>query len=312
MSHNRDFVLSEDVDGIFREVCKAYGLDASLLSWQFDKHVMLDGATPFRLSTNNFEQQVTFKDGVKQLEVEVEYNNTNANDIKWVRFHEMPSNKYYIITRTSMQHIDQDSTCSLWFELPQESRREDMSTVQNFSKVEICCEAWKDFLPESPETALERAFLVFASEDVDWIKKQLVHKDAVTGRLTNTIAYKNIEIAALKNEVDRLKGQLDEKLATKKEIEDEKTALKAVIEGLELKLTAKTELLEALDLDLPYTPSPPKSKKRKLLTPKSQVDDPQGTHAYTDPIGNQGGRRAPLPDTPTRKSTKSVVVHYKN
>lgn len=308
MSSKRDFDLAEDVDGVLRELCKAYGLDASLLSWQFEKHVILNGATPFRMSTNDFANQVSLKDGVDKVEVEVEYSHANANDIKWIRFHEMPNHKFYIITQTSMKHIRQESTCPLWIELPQDSRKEDMATVQNFLKVEICCGEWKDFLPASPETALERAVLVFASEDVDWVKKQLIHKDAVTGRLTNALAFKNIEIAALKNEVENLKGKLDEKLSTKQEVENEKAALKAVIKDLQVRLAEKTDLLDALDVELqaPRTPPPNSAlKKRKMLTPKSKARDPPSAHAHTDPAVTHGGRH-PLPDTPTKKGTRSL------
>lgn len=292
MSQKNDFILSEDVDGVFREICKAYGLDASLLSWQFEKHIILNGATPFRFNTNDFVNHRPLKDAVDKVVVEVEYANANANDIKWIRFHEMPCNKYYIVTQTSMRHIRQDSNCPLWLELPQESRKEDMATVQNFLNVDICCEEWKDFLPDSPETALERALLVFASEDVDWMKKQLIQKDAVIARLTNTLAFKNIEMVAVNKEVENLKGKLDEKLSTKQEMETEKAELRAVIKELEAQLAEKADLLEALDSELPQTP--PRSKKRKIPTPKSQVGD----------VVNQDGRH-PIPDTPTRKGARS-------
>lgn len=309
MSSKHDFEISEDVDGVLRELCEAYGLDHCLLSWRFERHVMIQGASPFRMSTSDFSNKASLKDGVEKVEFEIEFSHSNGNEIKWIRFHEHRSNKWYIVTQTSIQHVNGENECSLWLELPRGFRKEDMAAVQNFSKVKLCCEEWKDFLPAHPETALERAFLVFASEDVDWIKKQLVHQTANTARLTNTIAFKNIEVSALKNEVDSLKSKLEEKLAPKHESEKEKAILRGVISDLETKLTEKNDLLDALE-PVPETPRRGTTNKKRRgspLTPKSRGRKSTVSHAHTDPVVNGRGGHSPLLETPTR-TTRSFFM----
>lgn len=268
-----DFRLSEDVDVVFRELCKAYGIDGSLLSWQYEKHAILNGEAPFKLSTNDFTKQVELKEGVEKVAIEVEFAESNPNSIKSIKFHESPSKKSYIVTQTSMLHVNEESNCPLWLELPQGARKEDISAVHNLLKVKICCNNWQDFLPASPKTALERAWLVVAEENVDWIKKQLLHKDTVTGRLTNSLACKNLETTALKKEVENLQVKLDEKLAPKREFEEKEVALRKEMECLKTKLAEQIELMEALELD-PTTPATPKKstqKKRKFATPKTLI-----------------------------------------
>lgn len=304
-SAKREFRLSEDLDGVLRELCKAYEIDASLLSWQFERHALLNGATPFRFSTDDYMNQVVLKDGVTKIDVEVEFSNSNPNDIKWIKFQEMPVKKTYLITQTSMMHIHSDSTCPLWIELPPRATKEDISAVQNLIKVEICCSEWTDFLPAAPETALERAFLVLASKDEDWIKKQLIHKDAVAVRLTNALAFKNIEVTALKNEVQNLKEKLDEKLASKQEVEDEKATLRGTIEKLKTKIHEQEALLDALT-PLAETPSKSTLKKRKMATPASPLHKLAYDYSQTAPPATQGGSyHMQSPDTPTKKGTKS-------
>lgn len=250
-----EFRLSEDVDGVLRELCKAYGIDGSLLSWRFDKHILLDGETPFRMNTNDFTRQIQLKDGVDKIVVEIEYAPENPNHIKWIRFHEMPSKKHYIITQTSMKYIDEDSTCALWLELPRGACKEDIGAVQSLLKVKLCCEGWKDHLCASAETVLERAFFDIAVEDVGWIKNQMIHKDLVTDRLIGNLAFKNLEVTALKNEVDSLKGKLDEK-----------NAIMDKIYHLQEQLAEKDAVIE--QLQQPISPTPTKGKKRKFLTPR--------------------------------------------
>lgn len=251
-----EFRLSEDVDGVLRELCKAYGMDGSLLSWQFDKHVSSDGETPFRLNTNDFTRQIELKDGVDKIVVEIEYATANPNHIKWIRFHEMPSKKRYIITQTSMKHIHEDSTCALWLELPQGAHKEDISAVKSLLNVELCCEDWKDHLCASVETTLERTFRVIAEEDVEWVKKQVIHKDQVTERLISSLAFKEMEVTALKDEVDSLKGKLDEK-----------NAFMDKIDSLQQQLAEQDAVIE--ELQQPESPTP--SKKRKARTPKGRT-----------------------------------------
>lgn len=302
----REFCLSDDLDGVLRELCKAYEIDASLLSWQFERHALLNGATPFRLDTDDHTSQIVLKDGVTKVSVEVEFSNTNPNDVKYIKFYELPVKKTYLITQTSMAHIRSDSTCPLWIELPKGATKEDIGAVQSLIKADICCHEWADFIPSSPQTALERAFLVFASTDLDWIKKQLVFKDAVTGRLTNALAFKNIEVAALKNEIQNLKEKLDEKLASKKEVEDEKAALRSTIEELKAKARDQEALMDALT-PLPATPSKSTPKKRKVATPTSQIRKPAVDHPQTAPAATQGGdHHMHSPETPTKKATISL------
>lgn len=304
-STKREFRLSEDLDGVLRELCKAYEIDASLLSWQFERHALLNGATPFRFSTDDHMNQVVLKDGVTKIDIEVEFSNSNPNDIKWIKFHEMPVKKTYLITQTSMMHIHSDSICPLWIELPPRAIKEDISAVQNLIKAEICCNEWTDFLPAAPETALERAFLVLASKDESWIKKQLIHKDAVTVRLTNALAFKNIEVTALKNEVQNLKANLDEKLASKQEVEDEKAALSSTIEKLETKVHEQEVLLDALT-PVAQTPSKSILKKRKMATPASPLRKLAYDHSQTAPPATQGSiYHMHSPETPTKKGKMS-------
>lgn len=302
-----DFRLAEDIDLVFRELCKAYGVDGSLLSWQYEKHAILHGETPFKMSTSDFTKQVELKNGVEKVVFEVEFAEVNPNVIKFIKFNESPTKRFYIVTQTSMLHANEDNTCPLWLELPLGARKEDIGAVQNLLKVNICCKEWADFLPAAPETALERARLVVAEDDVQWIKKQLLHKDSLTSRLTNTLACKNLETVALKKEVEKLKVQLDEKLAPTKEFEEKEIIMKEEIEDLKTKLAQQVELMEALELDSP-TPAPkmPTLKKRKFASPKPRTaaaSTPK-TAPYTrsifdpmvTPTRSARTSRTPLPD----------------
>lgn len=288
MSHNHaEFSLSGTNMTVLRRVSEAYGIDGSWLAWRLEKHVLAKGVTPFRITTDDYQAKSAIKNGVEKITFVIDFAQENPNVLKSVRFHEEPSDKYFIVTQTSILHVQDSNTCALWFELPQSALPGDMGAVQGIAKVVICCDAWKEFLPASPHTELEQAQLIFAKDDISWVKKQAVLKDNALLRLKSDIAFKKIEMAALKNvnekllndkmtlklEVEKMQGAL---LYSKTEIDKLETALKVSKVEVEKcmasieELRAQSAVQEALLGESEPTTPKTVTKKRKVAVPRSQ------------------------------------------
>lgn len=166
----KEFRLCETLTGVLYTVSDAYGMDGSWLPWQFERHILIGGATPFRITTKEYPSGT--KEGVDKVSFEVQYDNDNPNLVKYIRFEELPGRGKYIVTQTSMKHIEDDSTCPVWIEIPKGSDRDGIAGAQSLLKAKICCEDWKHYLPPSPETKLEQAHLTMAQDDVGWLKVQ--------------------------------------------------------------------------------------------------------------------------------------------
>lgn len=259
------FSLSETVAGVFAEICDAYNIDNHWLSWRYEREILTDGASPFRINTNDLVQKNRLKEGVDKVTIEIEFNQDNPNVLKWIRFNELPSKKHYLVTQTSIDHIQQNTGCPIWLELPPAARKEDIGAVQALLKVKVCCNEWKDFLPISPYTELERAHRIVAAEDIDWIRKQLAHKDSVALRLTNALECKIAEVTALQEELGKLKIQLEEKSVEPDERE---------------------------------------IKKRRVLTPKTRTPKTPKTAKASTLKGSDSSVREEPATTPTKTPTK--------
>lgn len=167
----KDFSLCETMAGALHMVGEAYGIDGCWLPWQFERHVLLGGANPFRITTSAYPRN--FKDGVDKVSFEISFDNKTPNLVKYISFDELPSKGKYIVTQTSIKHLREGgASCALWIEIPKGADREGISGIQSLLKAEICCAEWKDFLPPEPETPMERAQLVIAQGDTEWLKKQ--------------------------------------------------------------------------------------------------------------------------------------------
>lgn len=168
----KDFSLCETVAGALHAVSEAYGMDGCWLPWQFEKHVLTEGATPFRITTKEYPRDL--KEGVDKVCFEVAYDNDNPNLLKFIRFDELPSKGKYIVSQTSMKHVKDDAgvNCALWIEIPKDADREGIAGAKSLFKAKVCCAVWKDHLPPSPETAIERAHLCLVQDDVEWLKGQ--------------------------------------------------------------------------------------------------------------------------------------------
>lgn len=279
----RPFTLCETVSGVFSEICDKYGIDSTWLAWQFERCIWAgdDSCKPFRISTNDLVQKRPMKEGIAKVTFEIEYDHDNPNEIKCIRFSELPSKKIFTVTQTSILHVQDETKCPLWIELPPGARKEDIGAVQALLKVDICCADWKDFLPKEPHTTLERAHLVVANGDEFWIKKQVVHKDMVARSLTDALKAKVIEVDELKKEVERLRREVDEK----NEIETD-----AIL----------------------YTPKSPARKKIKInSTPKNTTTPKQAPARApaTAPAKTAGydARHLVPAVTPTKKRTKRAL-----
>lgn len=277
------FTLCDTISGVLAEICDGYGIDNHWLSWQFERAMWAGSASPLRLDTNSLVQKRPLKEGVSKVVFEIEFDCKDPNTIKWIRFHEVPSRKHYIVTQTSIDHVREDTQCALWIELSPAARKEDIQAVQALLKVGICCTEWKDSLPKEPYTALERAHLVLASGDELWLKKQIIHKDMATRTMSTALDDKIAETDALKKEVERLQREL--------ELANQKNAAKVI-----------------------QTPSPPRKKARKLVTPrtkspKSSQTSIQQTPVQPTPNGQTSLARKALPSTAPPKVNNFETRH---
>lgn len=277
---DRLFTLCETVSGVFGEICDAYAIDSSWLSWQYERAVWTGKvASPMHLTTNALHQKRPMKDGVDKVMFEIEFDTERPNYIKCIRFTEHPSKKVFLVTQTSIDHVREDTKCPFWIELPPAARKEDIGAVVALLRVDICCNNWKDSLPKEPHTALERAHLVVANEDKSWLKNQLILKgqqvilkDQASRAMSNALATKTFEVDELKKEVERLQ----------RELEEEKAAQRAPREM--------------------RTPSPPRKKNRKTATPRRSAAPTAPQPPNTAPAKTNGydGRHLVPAQTPTR------------
>lgn len=166
----KGFILCETVAGALHTVSEAYGMDGCWLPWKLEKHVLTGGTTPFNITTSEYPRSL--KDGVDKVNFVIEFDNDKPNLVKSIRFDELPSKGKYVVTQTSMKHLQDGGNCALWIEIPKGAEREGITAVQSLLKAEICCAGWKDHLPAEPETAIERAHLIIACDDIEWVKRQ--------------------------------------------------------------------------------------------------------------------------------------------
>lgn len=167
----KDFSLCETVAGALYMVCEAYGMDGCWLAWRYERHILTGGAPPYRVTSSDYPRSI--KDGIDKISFEIDFDKSNPNLVKYIRFDEQPGKRKYLITQTSMRHLHEGGTnCALWIEIPKGADREGISGMQSLLKAEICCAEWKDYLSPLPETALEHAQMVIAQDNTDWLKKQ--------------------------------------------------------------------------------------------------------------------------------------------
>lgn len=166
----KEFRLCETLAGVLHNVSEAYAMDGCWLPWKFERHVLTGGATPFRITTKEYSDGI--KDGVDQVRFEIHYHNENPNLVRFIRFDELPGRQKYIVTQTSMKHIEDSSTCPIWIEIPKGADRDGIAGAHSLLKAKICCADWKDHLPPTPETRLEQAHLTMSQDDLGWLKKQ--------------------------------------------------------------------------------------------------------------------------------------------
>ncbi|CAN8102819.1 unnamed protein product [Discula destructiva] len=216
----KDFCLDETVAGSLRALCENYHLDGSWLAWQFEKHILVNGASPFRVETGAYGHPI--KEGIQNVKFEVEFDSNNPNVLKWIRFDELPSKKSFVITQTSVKHMREGVTCPLWLEVPKSTEtREDIGAVQSLLRVKLCCDEWIVFIPDEPETALERAQLTVADENINRLKNEVASKRLLVDKMysalrdlksdlsqkSGALAFKKIEAEALARAVEKLNGE---------------------------------------------------------------------------------------------------------
>lgn len=269
---DRPFSLCETISGVFAEICDKYDIDSTWLSWQFERAIWTGKTSPLRIGTNELVQKRSIKEGVEKVTFEIRFDHEHPNDVTAIRFTELPTKKVFLVTQTSIQHVQDETKCPLWVELPPAARKEDIGAIQALLKVEVCCTDWKDFLPKEPWTALERAHLVMASGDEFWLKKQVIHKDMTTHSLSQALETKIAEVDELKKEVDRLTRELEE-----------------------------TNACQAAPSSPTTPPSPARKKRRLVLTP-AKPPPKKPTSAKTAPAKTAGyDTRHLVPvETPTR------------
>ncbi|KAJ4422304.1 hypothetical protein N0V82_003059 [Gnomoniopsis sp. IMI 355080] len=248
----KSFSLCETVAGALHTIGEAYGIDGCWLPWQFEKHVLNNQATPFQISTDEYPRNL--KDGVDKVCVEVHYYNDNPNLVKYIRFEELPSKEKYIVTQTSMKHVQDDAagaSCTLWIEIPKGAEREGIAGVPSRLKAKICCAEWKDHLSPTPETEIERAQLYVAQDNVEWLKRQLIFKDSQNNNLSSSLAFQRTEITTLTAAISKLNeevanvGCLNVRIGElKAEVKAEIKAKQDVIDVLEAKLKGLSADLE--------------------------------------------------------------------
>lgn len=206
------FSLGDQNAGVFAEICEKNGITPCWLQWKFELAVINGDCSPITIDTGNDPRCGPLKDGIKKVTFVVDFDHDNPNTINYIRFkelHEDSENKHYIVTKTSIDHVQDDVDCKLWLELPSGTRKEDIGAVINLWKVEICCRKWRYFLPANPVTQLEKAHRVVAVENIEWLKTQLMKREEVVVRQMEELSEKDSEIEKLTNDLFDLEVQLD-------------------------------------------------------------------------------------------------------
>lgn len=233
------FALSDQNAGVFAEICGKNGMTHCWLQWKYETAVLSEVTSPFTLDTKS-DVLCGLKSGVNKVAFTIDFDHNNPNVINYVKFSEFYDNerKHYVVTQTSVDHVHEDNTCPLWLEVPHCALHEDISAVVNLWKVQLCCDAWKDFLPANPATQLEKSHRLVSEGNAGWLKKQLIQREGL-------LAHKNAELAAKTKDIENLTSQLSE---------------------LSMQLAeAEMQLKESRAISL-ATP-----KTRKMLTPSSRV-----------------------------------------
>ncbi|KAJ4390632.1 hypothetical protein N0V93_004229 [Gnomoniopsis smithogilvyi] len=303
--------LCETVLGALHTVSEAYGMDGCWLPWQFDKHVITSGATPFRITTNEYPRSL--KDGVHKVCFEIEYDNDKPNLVKFIRFKELPSKRKFVVTQTSMNHLkdDTEADCSLWIEIPKGAEREGIAGVSSRLKANICCDQWKHYIPQSPETEIERDQLIIAQDDRDWLKRQAIFKDNTNQNLSFALGSSISEIAALKEEVAKLNDEIAKAAFLKGRIDELKAELKAeakarddIVDDLQAKLKSRDVHVEKLQVTL-KDKTGTITKLRRDLKAKGTMQEESGSDSPTP--GTNKRKRLTAVKTPKGKSQVSII-----
>ncbi|KUI68741.1 hypothetical protein VM1G_04072 [Cytospora mali] len=270
------FSLGDQMAGVFAEICEKNAIASCWLQWKFELAILNEDSSPFTIDTNNDARCGRLKDGIKKVGFTIDFDHVNPNIINYIRFteyHGGSENKYYIVTQTSIDHVHEDAQCKLWLELPPGTRKEDIGAVINLWKVQVCCDEWKEFLPSNPVTQLEKAHRVVAVENVQWLKTQLMKREAVVTRLDEELAQKDRDIASLTDDISELQMKL------------------AYIEH-ELEQTRLREAGSAA--------------KRKMLTPKSRAQRNPKTSSAKSSVSRVA---SDLSTTPSKDAMPRMIMN---
>lgn len=282
MHSKPQFSLGDQNAGVFAEICQKNGMTHCWLQWKFEIAVLSEVTSPFTIDTKN-DAMCSLNSGVSKIVFTIDFDQSNPNVINYVKFSETYTNsdkkqKHFIVTQTSVDHVHEDTGCNLWLEMPPNALHEDISAVVSLWKVQICCDGWKDFLPANPATQLEKCHRVISEGNAEWLKKQLIRREAL-------LVSNNAELAARKKDVESLAAQVSQ---------------------LSMRLAEAEKQLEENK-----SPSPAPPKKRKMLTPKSRARKAPRT-ARTAPeklFVTIPGRKTEQIETPT-KEPKFVLDNF--
>lgn len=260
MHSKLQFALSDQNAGVFAEICGKNGLTHCWLQWKYEMAVLSEVTSPFTVDTKS-DTLCELKGGINKVVFTIDFDHNNPNVINYVKFSEFyednPEKKHFVVTQTSVDHVDEDNTCPLWLEIPHSVLSEDIGAVVNLWKVQLCCDVWKDFLPANPATQLEKSHRLVSEGNASWLKKQLIQREGL-------LTHKNAELAARNKDVESLATQVCE---------------------LSMQLAeAKQELEESRSLSL-ATP-----KNRKSLTPSSRARKAPRTAPAKSFATGSGGR----------------------
>lgn len=267
MPSKPQFALCDQNAGIFAEICRKNGITHCWLQWKFELAVLNQTTSPLTIDTKS-DPLCDLKSGVNKVIFTIDFDQKNPNMINYVKFSESYDDcekKHFIVTRTSIDHVHEDTGCNLWLEVPAHALHEDIGAVVSLWKVEICCDGWKDFLPACPVTQLERAHRVVSAENVGWLKKQLMQREGL-------LIYKDRELATKARDIENLTTQIGELSMQLAEVEQE------------LEDNRVRDLVPA--------------GKRKILTPKSRVRKVP----RTAPAKSLATRASEVLQTPTKRS----------
>ena len=264
MHSKLQFALSDQNAGVFAEICGKNGMTHCWLQWKFEMAVLSEVTSPFMVDTKS-DALCGLKSGVTKVVFTIDFDQNNPNTINFAKFTEFyennPGKKHFVVTQTSVDHVHDDNACPLWLEIPPSVLSEDISAVVNLWKVQLCCDAWKDFLPANPATQLEKSHRLVSEGNAAWLKKQLIQREGL-------LAHKNAELAARNQDVENLATQVCELSTQLSE--------------------AKQQLEESRSLSL-ATP-----KSRKISTPSTRVRKAPRTAPAKSFVTGPGGRAEQL------------------